>query len=181
MGGRARGLASLALILAGCGGALGGTPSPAPSHASAIPSTALAAPSAEPSVGTSASVAPAASYTPDDEQIAVLIETGTAEAIPQLKKLNKSDPSALVELFDPLGAWIASQEAQVAALAPSGCTESAVALYVDGIDAFDSIRQQFLAWKDWGAHGNAFPPGAPNQAVAMLEDAVDALGAACDA
>ncbi len=122
---------------------------------------------------------PATTYTADAAEIAALIQAGAAEAIPQLKALNKSDPSTLVQLFEPLGAWIAEQEADVAAYPASECTASAAALYIEGIDAYDAIRGQFLAWKDWVAHGHAFPPGASNQAVETLEHAVDELRAYC--
>jgi len=57
----------------------------------------------------------------------------------------------------------------------------AVDLFLDGLDAYDDIRAKFLAWRDWGAHGNAFPPGAPNLAIGMIEDALVELDARCGA
>jgi hypothetical protein len=188
MGPRMRALSLVGLLLAGCGGARGGASAPASPDAGvasvAVPSapTASSSPSARPTAtasGTASTPLPASAFTPDDERIATLIEAGAAEAIPQLRRLNKSDPSKLVQLFEPLGAWIAEQEADVNGYTPSACTASAVTLYIDGIDAYDAIRKQFLAWKDWGAHGNAFAPGAPNQIVALLEEALDELGTHC--
>ncbi len=185
-----RALALVGLLLAGCGGAPSGTSVPASSDAAmASPAahssqTATSSPSARMTAAPSEAQTtplPASAFTPDDEQIATLIEAGAAEAIPQLKQLNKSDPSRLVKLFEPLGAWIAEQEADVTGFTPSACTASAVTLYIDGIDAYDAIRKEFLAWKDWGAHGNAFAPGAPNQIVALLEEALDELGTYCHA
>ena len=44
---------------------------------------------------------------------------------------------------------------------------------------FETDFASFLAWRDWGANGNAFPPGAPREASDTLKAAVDELGAHC--
>ncbi|MGP1675073.1 MAG: hypothetical protein ACTS8Z_07665 [Candidatus Limnocylindrales bacterium] len=120
-------------------------------------------------------------YTADDEEIAKLIRAAADEAIPQLKLLNDMDPSKLEDLFVPLGVWIESQTAGVEALTASSCTATAVALFLKGMDAYDDIRELFMAWRDWGAHGNAFPPGAPRSAAASIEEARAELELHCPA
>jgi hypothetical protein len=170
----------LALLLAGCTGTPGATSSPATpvAQASATP-TAAPTPTAKPTLSASPSVVEATTYTADDEQIATLIRAGADEAIPQLKALNKTDPQALEDLFLPLQDWISGQRAGVEALAPSSCTAQAVKLSLTGIDQYDAIRKKFLAWRDWGAQGHAFPPGAPGEATRTLEAAVAELEATC--
>jgi hypothetical protein len=181
---------STALALAGCTGG-SGTPlqsagpgvSATPTADAATPAaTTTAAPSATPSSAhPSATPVFSTTYTSDDEQIAALIRAGVDEAVPQLRLLNDSDPSELQELFGPMGEWISSQVTGVAAYTPSSCTSTAVALFLDGMAQYDAIRKQFLAWRDWGAHGHAFPPAAPPQAAKTLEAAVVELTAQCTA
>ena len=107
---------------------------------------------------------------------------GADEVIPQLKGLNDADPSKLEELFHPLGIWIASQRTAVAGhAASSDCTAGAVERYLEGLDRYDDIRKKFLAWRDWGALGNAFPPGAPREAGVSFRGALVELEAHCSA
>ena len=120
-------------------------------------------------------------YTADDDEIAKLIRAGAAEAISDLKGLNDMDPSKLEGQFLPLGEWITSQRAGLAAFTATTCTASAVELFNDGIDQYDAIRKQFLAWRDWGAQGHAFPVAAPGQAVIAFEKALVELDAHCPA
>jgi hypothetical protein len=51
--------------------------------------------------------------------------------------------------------------------------------FEDGLSQYDAIRKKFLAWRDWGATGHAFPPGAPREAAGAFEDAVAELDAHC--
>jgi hypothetical protein len=172
----------LALLLAGCTAAPGATSSPATpvAQASATPTAEpTATPTAKPTQSAAPSIVESTTYTADDEQIATLIRAGADEAIPQLKALNKTDPQALEDLFLPLQDWISGQRAGVGALAPSSCTAPAVKLFLQGIDQYDAIRKKFLAWRDWGAQGHAFPPGAPGEATRTLEAAVAELEATC--
>lgn len=118
-------------------------------------------------------------YTADDRQVATLIEDGAAVAIPQLRILNKTEPAKQVAFFEPVGTWIASEKAGLAGLAPTTCTAPAAALFTDALKQYDTMRRKFLAWKDWGAHGHAYSPGAPMAAVRTLEDALAELDAHC--
>jgi len=118
-------------------------------------------------------------YSANDRRIAELVTASAGQAIPHLKGLNVKDPGQLEDLFIPLGTWIADQRTSVEAFTPSDCTAVAVARFIEGMDAYDDIRKRFLAWRDWGAHGNAFHPEAPRQAAALLEEAVVELGAHC--
>ena len=77
--------------------------------------------------------------------------------------------------------WIDEQRSAISRLTPSACTVDAVALYLEGIDGYDDIRKEFLAWRDWGAHGHAFPPGAPRTAADAMEAALAELDAGCPA
>ena len=120
-------------------------------------------------------------YTADDDEIAKLIRAGAAEAIPDLKLLNDMDPSKLEGQFLPLGDWITSQRAGLAAYTATSCTAAAVERFNDGIDQYETIRKQFLAWRDWGANNNAFPVAAPGQAVIAFEEALVELDATCPA
>ncbi len=95
--------------------------------------------------------------------------------------LNKSDPSKLEEIFLPLGVWIANQKAGLKSYTASSCTSAAVARFIEGMDRYDAIRKEFLAWRDWGANGNAFPPGAPRQAHESFSTALTELEAHCPA
>ena len=169
----------VALLLAGCTATPGATPSPATPAASATPSAGTSTP--EPSVPPSATAVTSTVYTADDNEIAKLIRAGAGEAIPDLKLLNDMDPSKLEGQFLPLGEWITSQKAGVAAYTASSCTTAAVELFIDGIDQYDAIRKQFLAWRDWGANGHAFPVAAPGQAVIAFEKALVELEAHCPA
>lgn len=172
----------LALLLAGCTAGPGASPSPATpvAEASATPTPApTSTPTAKPTPSPASSIVDSTTYTEEDEQIATLIRAGADEAIPQLRALNKTDPQKLEDLFLPLQDWIASQRSGVEALAPSSCTAPAVKLFLTGIDQYDAIRKKFLAWRDWGAQGHAFPPGAPGEAVRTLEAAVAELEATC--
>ncbi len=175
-----RAAALVVLLLAGCTAAPAASPSPAPPAATAAPATPTPSPSPTP---TAAAASPVVStvYTADDTEIAKLIKAGAAEAIPDLKGLNKMDPSKLEGQFLPLGEWITSQQEGVAAYTPTTCTAPALELFLDGIAKYDAIRKQFLAWRDWGATGHAFPVAAPGQAVVAFEKAVAELEASCPA
>lgn len=176
-------LAALAaLLLAGCTAAPGGTLSPATpavTTASATPTASMSTP--EPTARPSATVVISTVYTADDDEIAKLIRAGAAEAIPDLKLLNGMDPGKLEDQFLPLGDWITGQRAGVAAYTASSCTTAALERFSDGIDQYDAIRKQFLAWRDWGANNNAFPVAAPGQAVVAFEEALIELEAHCPA
>jgi hypothetical protein len=117
--------------------------------------------------------------TAGDEEVAALIKAGVETAVPQLRSLNDLDPSKLQDLFVPLGAWITDQISAVEAYDAGTCSGEAVTLYVDGLDAYDDIRQTFLAWKDWGAHGRPFPAGSPREIAATLEKALAELEVDC--
>jgi hypothetical protein len=134
-------------------------------------------PTASPAV----SAVPNMAYTAEDEGVATLIRAGAEVAIPQLELLSDIDPSKLEDLFVPLGTWITGQLADVDAYTPSSCTAAAVAAYVEGIDYYDDLRKTFLGWRDWGANGRPFAPGAPRQVVALLEEALAELDAHCPA
>jgi hypothetical protein len=180
----ARGGACLAVLLfVGC--ASSGSPISTPP---ATPVIEVPTASPQPVASPSPSTAPTSTgpvitteYTPEDEQIAELINAGVDEAVPRLRGLNDMDPEEQLELFEPIGIWLTAQRADVADLTPSSCTVEAVALYLDGIRQFDAIRQKFLAWKDWGAQGHAYPPGAPRVAADTLEEAAAELQATCPA
>jgi len=175
-----RAITLAALVLAGCTAGPGGTPARATPGATVAPATpAAVSPTPRPSAPPTASPVPATAYTADDEEIATRIREGAEEAIPQLKLLNGMDPGKLEDLFLPLAAWIADQRAAVAAITPSSCTAGAVELFIEGLDAYDDIRETFMGWRDWGAHGHPFPRGAPPQAVAILEEAVAELEVHC--
>ena len=66
-----------------------------------------------------------------------------------------------------------------AGLVPTSCTAGAVALFTDGLDQYDDIREKFLAWRDWGANGLAYPAGAPREARETFAAAVAELEANC--
>jgi hypothetical protein len=172
--------ALLALLVAGCSVGAGPTPEPAtPAVTSAPVTPAPATPSAEPSLPPSASPVANTVFTADDAEIASVVKAGAEEAVPQLRALNDADPSKLEDLFLPLGDWITGQRAAVQAFTPSNCTADAVDLFEDGLGQYDAIRKKFLAWRDWGATGHAFPPGAPREAATAFEDAVAELDAHC--
>jgi hypothetical protein len=178
-----RALTLAVVLVAGCTGGAGG-PEASPPPGSAVVEVASATPRAASSI--TPSPAPPTSlpvadtvYTAADEEIATFIKTGASQAIPRLQHLNVTDPGTLKDLFVPLGTWIARQLTGVEAFSPSGCTADAVAKFIEGMDAYDEIREEFLAWKDWGAHGHAFHPEAPRQAAALLEQAVVELDAHC--
>jgi hypothetical protein len=172
--------ALFALLVAGCAVGAGPTPEAATPAVTTTPVTpAPATPSPESSVPPSASPAANTVFTPDDEEIAAIVRSAVDEAIPQLKVLNDTDPSKLEDLFVPLGEWITAQRTDVEALAASTCTADAVELFEEGLSQYDTIRKKFLAWRDWGANGNAFPPGAPREASDTFKAAVDELDAHC--
>jgi hypothetical protein len=173
-----RAAALVALLLAGCVAGPGAAPSPA-TPATAAPATPTS--DATSTTQPTATPVPATVYTADDEEIAKLIRAGADEAIPQLKLLNDMDPGKQEDLFLPLLLWITSQKAGVEAYTPSSCTTAAVALFIKGMDGYDNIRKQFLAWRDWGAHGHAFPVAAPGQAVKTFDEALVELEAHCPA
>ena len=175
-----RALALAAILLAGCSAGPGATPSAAIPEAT-VSIAPTAPPSAPPTASSTASPSPNTSYTADDEAIAGLIRTGADEAIPQLRVLNDSDPSRLEDLFLPLGIWITGQKASLEPYTASTCTSGAVARFTEGLDRYDAIRKKFLAWRDWGATGNAFPPGAPREAAESFEEALVELEAHCPA
>ena len=173
-------VALVALLVAGCTAGAGATAEPSTPAVTAVPSTPTpAAPSVEPSAPPSPSAANNTVFTPDDAEIATLITSAADEAVPQLAGLNDSSPGKLEGLFLPLGEWISAQRTAVEALTPSNCTEAAVDLFEDGLSQYDGIRKKFLAWRDWGANGNAFPPGAPREASDSFKAAVDELSAHC--
>jgi hypothetical protein len=173
-------VALVALLMAGCTAGAGATAEPSTPAVTAAPITpAPATSSVEPSAPPSESPADNTVFTPDDTEIATLITAAVDEAVPQLAVLNDSDPSKLEDLFLPLGEWISAQRTDVEALTPSSCTTEAVDLFEQGLSQYDAIRKKFLAWRDWGANGNAFPPGAPREASDTLKAAVDELGAHC--
>ena len=118
-------------------------------------------------------------YTADDTAIAGLITAAVEEATPQLKGLNEMDPSQMEVLFMPLGVWITEQRTGLAAYTPTSCTAGAVALFTDGLDQYDAIREKFMAWRDWGANGRAYPAGAPREARETFAAAVAELEASC--
>src|SRR5688500_16707447 len=167
-----RGLALAALFVAGCTAGTGVAPAPAAPAASVPVATAAPATPGRPTTPPSATPEAATVYTADDEQIARLIRAGADEAVPELKALNDMDPSQLEDQFLPLGVWITSQRAGIEAYTPSSCTAAAAELFIEGIDAYDTIRKQFLAWRDWGANGHAFPVAAPGQAVLRFEESL---------
>jgi hypothetical protein len=172
--------ALVALLVAGCAVGAGPTPEPATPASTETPATpAPVTPSPEPSVPPSASPGANTVFTADDEEIAAIVRSAVDEAIPQLKVLNDTDPSKLEDLFVPLGEWITAQRTDVEALAASNCTAEAVELFEEGLSQYDTIRKKFLAWRDWGANGNAFPPGAPREASDTLKAAVEELDAHC--
>jgi hypothetical protein len=171
-----------ALLVAGCSTGAGVAPSsvaPAASIATAAPT--VDAPSTSPTEVPTPSASANTEYTADDEAIATAIRATADEAIPELKGLNKSDPSQLEDLFLPLDVWLTSQRAAVAEYTPSSCTTTAVELFTEGLDRYDDIREKFLAWRDWGANGHAFPVAAPGQAVLAFEEALAELEAHCAA
>ena len=171
--------ALLALLVGGCTVGAGPTAEPATPVVTTAPvSPVPATPSAEPSAPPSGSPLANTTFTADDEKIAQIVIAAVDEAIPQLKVLNDTDPSKLEDLFLPLGEWITTQRSDVAALQAS-CTADAVDLFEEGLAQYDAIRKKFLAWRDWGANGNAFPPGAPREASDTLQAAVDELAAHC--
>jgi hypothetical protein len=183
-----RALTLAAFLLAGCTGGPGATPSPATPAAtteSAAPTASplTTPPSAPPTTRPTAppTARPVLDSVPtaDDKEIAKLIRAGAEAAIPQLKLLNDMDPSRLEDLFLPLDTWITNQMAAIEAYTPSSCTATASTLFVDGMDAYDDIRQTFMDWRDWGAHGHPFSPGAPRLAVAMFEEALAELEVNC--
>lgn len=175
-----RAVALAVLLVAGCTGNPGAASATATLVAGAAPT---AAPTARPTVPSTPSPSPVANgaYTAADEAIAELIRTGASEAIPPLQVLNDMDPDKLEDLFVPLGVWITTQKASVETHTPSGCTADAVTMFIEGLDAYDAIREKFLAWRDWGAHGHAFHPEAPRQAAALFDEALVELGANCSA
>lgn len=168
------------LLVAGCTSGPGAVPSATPLPA-ATASVAPATPSPTVSPSASALASPMVStvYAADDEAIATLIRTSAAEAIPQIKVLNKMDPQKLEELFLPLQDWITGERTAIAALTPTTCTASAVERYNEGIDQYDDIRKTFLAWRDWGAKNRPFPAGAPGLAAKEFEAALAELEATC--
>ena len=174
--------ALLALLLAGCTANPGVAPSPATpaaTAASAMPTAEMS--TTEPTASPTASTVISTVYTADDEEIAKLIRAGAAEAIADLQVLSDMNPSKLEDQFLPLGEWITSQKAGVEAHTASSCTSAAVDQFIDGIDQYDAIRKKFLAWRDWGGSGHAFPMAAPGQAVVAFEEALVELVAQCPA
>lgn len=168
------------LLVAGCAGGPGAVPSATPPPA-ATESVTAATPSPTLSPTASALASPVVStvYTADDEAIAALIRASAAEAIPQIKELNKMDPQKLEELFLPLQDWITGERTAIAALTPTTCTAAAVEHFNEGIDQYDDIRKTFLAWRDWGAKNRPFPAGAPGLAATEFEAALAELEASC--
>ena len=171
-----------ALLFAGCTAGAGATTLPD----TPVPATPSAAPIPTPTpTPTPASAPPSASpvlstvYTADDTAIAELIRAGVEEATPQLKGLADMDPSQMEVLFLPLGVWITEHRTGLEAYTPTSCTAGAMALFNDGLDQYDAIRQKFMAWRDWGANGRAYPAGAPREARETFAAAVAELEANC--
>jgi hypothetical protein len=176
-----RALLLAALLLAGCTAGPGATPSAATPATTGSPaptaSVSIASPTAAPTASPTANTV----FTTDDAEIARLVTAGANEAIPQLKVLNDSDPSRLEALFQPLGVWITRQQAGLEPYTASNCTSGAVERFIEGLFRYDVIRKQFLAWRDWGAVGHAFPPGAPREAAESFEESLVELEAHCTA
>lgn len=179
--GAMRAAALVALLLVGCTGMPAASTVPATDPVTAAPATAtpMPSPTSPPTAPPTATPEAATDYTADDEKIAELIRAGAAEAIPQLKEVRDMDPEERSVLFVPLLEWITSQTEGVEAYTPSGCTTAAVALFLEGMEQFDSMRKRFLAWRDWGAHNDPFSPAAPGQAVQTFEEALVELDAYC--
>lgn len=163
----------------GCAPSVASVPSPAASVATDPTTSPTASPTPTPAPPSPTATPPATTYTPEDDRIAAFIRIGVDTAVAQLGVLNDMDPSRLEGLFLPLEAWISEQVSESEAATPSACTEGALALYLDGLDAFDDIRQTFMDWRDWGAQGHPFPRGAPREAAGILESAVAELTARC--
>ena len=168
------------LLAAGCTSGPGAVPS-ATAPPAASPSVAPATPSATVSPAASALASPVVStvFSADDEAIATLIRASAAEAIPQIKELNKMDPQKLEELFLPLQDWLTGERTAIGALTPTTCTAAAVDRFNEGLDQYDAIRKTFLAWRDWGAQNRPFPAGAPGLAAKEFEAALAELEANC--
>lgn len=173
-------VALAAILVAGCTAAPGATPSAATPATTGSPTPTVGTSTASPASPTASST-PNTVFTTDDQEIARLVAAGANEAIPQLKVLNDTDPSKLEALFEPLGIWITSQKAGLEPYTASDCTAEAVDRFITGLSRYDMIRKQFLAWRDWGATGHAFPPGAPREAAESFEEALVELGAHCPA
>ena len=168
------------VLLTGCTTGPGVSPPPPSADAvTASPAQKMASSTMRPPAAPTSSPVTGGIYSANDKEIAELVTAAAGEAIPRLKGLNAKDPSQLEDLFVPLGTWIADQRTGVEAYTPSDCTAVAVARFVEGMDAYDDIRKRFLAWRDWGAHGNAFHPEAPRQAAALLDEALVELDARC--
>lgn len=175
-----RAAALVVLLVAGCTSGPGAVPSSTPSPVATTSVTPTAtSPTVSPRPSAVASPVISTVYTADDEAIATLIKASVAEAIPQLKELNKMDPQKLEDLFLPLQDWITGQRSAIAALTPSSCTATAVEQFNEGIDQYDDIRKTFLAWRDWGAKNRPFPAGAPGLAAKEFEAALAELAATC--
>lgn len=169
------------ILLAGCTGGPGATPLATSQNTTVSTAPTGGTSTASPTASPVATPVPNTAFTADDEKIARLISMGAEVAIPQLMVLNESDPSKLEDIFLPLGVWIASQKAGLEPYSASSCTSAAVARFIEGMDRYDAIRMQFLAWRDWGANGHAFPPGAPRQAHESFDAALVELEAHCPA
>jgi hypothetical protein len=168
------------LLLAGCTSDPGAVPSSTPSPAATTSvSPATPSPTVSPTASALASPVVSTVYAADDEAIAALIRASAAEAIPQIKELNKMDPQKLEDLFLPLQDWITAERSAIAALKPTTCTAAAVERFNEGIDQYDDIRKTFLAWRDWGAKNRPFPAGAPGLAAKEFEAALAELEATC--
>ena len=172
-----RAVALVALLLAGCTAGPGASASPATATATPTGGVPTSQPTAPSSVAPSLNTV----FTADDEELATLIKAGVDEAIPQLKVLNDMDPQKLEDLFLPLDIWITAQREGVAAYTASNCTSDALELFIDGMVQYDDIREKFMAWRDWGAQGHAFPVGAPGAAIRTFEAALVELEAHCPA
>jgi hypothetical protein len=170
-----------ALLVGGCTAGSGAVTSPAAPSAAPATQTASPEPTPTPTPSAPPSASPVLStvYTADDTEIAKLIKAGVEEATPQLKGLADMDPGQMEVLFLPLGMWITEQREGLGAYTPTSCTAGAVALFSDGLDQYDAIRQKFMAWRDWGANGRAYPPGAPREARETFAAAVAELEATC--
>ena len=174
--------ALLALLLAGCTASPGAPASPAapvPSAASAAPTADLSTP--EPSPSPTATMVTSTVYTADDDEIAKLVRAGAAEAISISRRSTTWTRASWKASSCPLanGSPVSGRGSRRSPA--TSCTAPAVELFHDGLDQYDAIRKQFLAWRDWGAQGHAFPVAAPGQAVIAFEQAVVELDATCPA
>ena len=169
------------VLLMGCATGPGGSaPPPSPDVVAAAPAQKVASSTVRPATSLPSSPVTDVVYTAADQEIAELMTAAAGQAIPVFKGLNVMDPSHLEDLGKPLGTWIADSSAP-----PSRRTPRATARrwpWRGSSKAWTPTTTSgslFLAWRDWGAHGDAFHPEAARQAAVLLEDALVELEAHC--